>query len=194
MLQSANQVTLKNILESFLVNHNLLYNQISRLKSPITNFEIEEGPNKLSPQSERLRSHLKSHYSPQKLYIVTENIEGATSLDLSAITGTWVAVIKEKDPTGDVSKWFVDNGTKKGFLPSRCLKPLRNLQQGNQNQVESSQSSTSDLISLESPVKESKAKVDQSSSQSLWYMNFESKSSANYKDTVEQVKVSDIKM
>lgn len=190
--QSANQVSLKNILESFMVNHNLLYNQMSRLKasSSSTSLDIDEGPNKLSPQSERLKVLLKNKYPLQKLFIVIENIEGASPLDLSAIKGTWVAVIKEKDPTGDVSKWFVDNGAKQGFIQSRCLKALRTMQQGNQNSTDG-QNSTPDLISLESPVKESKLKTDRNSSQSNWYTNLESTSTnvnANYKNTVESGK------
>lgn len=181
------------------MNHHLLYNQISRLKSSssssTSNLEIEEGPNKLSPQSERLKNHLKNKYPLEKLYIVIENIEGASPLDLSAIRGTWIAVIKEKDPTGDITKWFVDNGAKQGFIPSRCVKSLRNMQQVNQNEAKN-QSSTFDLISLDSPVKESKLKMEQNSSQSYWYMNLEAKSnvSQNYKNTVESDKVSDIKM
>ena len=180
------------------MNHNLLYNQISRLKLPAVSTEVEEGPIKLSPQTERLRITLSNNYPVQKLYLVTENIMGATPLDLSAITGTWVAVIKEKDPTGETSRWFVDNGKTQGFIPSRCLKPLRHLQQRNENRAEISanRSPTPDLMSLDSPVKESTPKLETNSSQSLWYMNLskESKDSLVSQSVDEPIKVSDIKM
>ena len=68
-----------------------------------------------------------------KLYAVTESIVGETPFDISAIKGTWVAVIKEKDPSGDASKWFVDNGETKGFLQSCLLEPLSIEIQGNTN-------------------------------------------------------------
>ena len=35
--------------------------------------------------------------------------------------GDLVGVVQKKDPTGDVSRWFVDNGVSQGFVPARIL-------------------------------------------------------------------------
>jgi hypothetical protein len=34
-----------------------------------------------------------------------------------------VGVVKQKDPTGNIHRWFVDTGTVKGFVPSKILIP-----------------------------------------------------------------------
>ncbi len=32
-----------------------------------------------------------------------------------------MGVVKQKDPTGNIHRWYVDTGTVKGFVPSKIL-------------------------------------------------------------------------
>jgi hypothetical protein len=45
--------------------------------------------------------------------------------DLTVRPGDLVVVIKNKHPSGDQERWFVDNGLGKGFVPSSLLVAVR---------------------------------------------------------------------
>ena len=46
-------------------------------------------------------------------------------MELSVQAGDLVGVLQKKDPMGDVSRWYVDNGSDiDGFVPSRVLMPI----------------------------------------------------------------------
>ncbi|XP_012277640.1 dynamin-binding protein [Orussus abietinus] len=149
-------VTSQNILESFLVNHNLLWNQISRFNVTGINSKKEDSYSKWSIQNDRLRAVLRAKYPAEKLYIVTESVIGISPLDMGAGRGTLVAVIKKQDPMGTTTTWFVDNGVQQGFLSSQHLRPIQEREYGCPGtNEESSRSSTPDLMSLDSPEKQS---------------------------------------
>lgn len=63
------------------------------------------------------------HIRKQDIYMVTADHDPIDLFDLRARKGDLVVVIKKKDPTGLSSRWFVDNGKQKGFLPERFLQP-----------------------------------------------------------------------
>lgn len=156
ILQDVNQVTMEDILESFLVYHNLLYNQISRFSYGGTNTRIEEGSVNYCLQSKVHKEAIRSKYPPNKLYVVTRSVSGATPHDLSATKGTIVGVIKSQNPMGDTSKWFVDNGTMKGFLESQYLELSDESKLIEDNASAACTNIPMDLMSLDSPVKEAK--------------------------------------
>ncbi|KAK0082994.1 hypothetical protein PV325_009538 [Microctonus aethiopoides] len=160
--ESATQVTPEDIHQSFLVNHNLLWNQISRFNFAGVNPNVAEPTIDILPQSDEQRIILISKNSPDKLFIARENVISTSSLDLGITKGTVVAVIKRQDPAGDSSRWFVDNGTTKGFVPSNILDPFCQQFRGstqNNNDVVDSRTSTPDLMCLDSPVKEIKSNL-----------------------------------
>ncbi|XP_012147954.1 rho guanine nucleotide exchange factor 38 [Megachile rotundata] len=160
LCENSTQLTSQDILESFLVNHNLLWNQITRFGFAGSNPRIEETQSKWCPQSERQRTALRNKYSSDKLYVVTENVVSTSSLDMGAACGTLVAVIKKQDPMGDTSRWFVDNGVAQGFLPSKCLQlqQLPRTEPYNEITTTNKPNSTNmpDLICMDSPEKELK--------------------------------------
>ncbi|KAF7394043.1 hypothetical protein HZH68_010862 [Vespula germanica] len=177
------QVSLKDILESFLVNHNLLWNQIARFSFGGTNLRTEEEKEELCPQGEKERILLTKKYPRDKLYVLKENVTKTTSLDLGAVKGSLVAVIKNQDPMGDTTRWLIDNGTVKGFLPANKLTPLQQIQQPiKQASLESNTNrntnSMSDLISMVSPEKEAKP-LSESNLQSLLYLNIDEELNTN---------------
>ncbi|XP_043256259.1 dynamin-binding protein-like isoform X1 [Colletes gigas] len=155
--EASTQLSSQDILESFLVNHSLLWNQITRFAFAGSNPRIEEAE-PACPQSERQRMKLRNKYSSDKLYIVTDNIVSTTSLDMGAVRGTLVAVIKKQDPMGDTSRWFVDNGVTQGFLPAKMLHLQQQPQSTSSDEISAtnklSNTSMPDLICMDSPVKE----------------------------------------
>lgn len=176
-------MSLKDILESFLVNHNLLWNQIARFSFGGTNLRTEEEKEELCPQGEKERILLTKKYPRDKLYVLKENVTKTTSLDLGAVKGSLVAVIKNQDPMGDTTKWLIDNGTVKGFLPANKLTPLQQIQEPiKQASLESNTNrntnSMSDLISMVSPEKEVKP-LSESNLQSLLYLNIDEELNTN---------------
>ncbi|KAK2582160.1 hypothetical protein KPH14_004519 [Odynerus spinipes] len=182
LCESTSEVSLQDILESFLVNHNLLWNQITRFGFGGTNPRMEEEKAKWCPQSEKQRILLRKKYSRDKLYVVTENVTSTSSLDMGASKGTLVAVIKKQDPMGDTTRWFVDNGVTQGFLPAHRLTALPQMQQQSTSKQISVESRydipTPDLISMESPEKEVKSQSE-SSLQSLLYLNVNEELNSN---------------
>lgn len=145
-------------MESFLVNHNLLWNQITRFAFAGSNSRIEEAEPTCCPQSERQRITLKNKYPSNQLYIVTENVISTSSLDMGAARETLVAVIKKQDPMGDTSRWFVDNGVIQGFLPAKLLQPQQIPQIASSTETATTSKSYNspmpDLICMDSPEKE----------------------------------------
>ncbi|XP_046826765.1 dynamin-binding protein-like isoform X1 [Vespa crabro] len=178
------QVSLKDILESFLVNHNLLWNQIARFSFGGTNQRTEEEKEECCSQDEEERILLTKKYTRDKLYVLKENVTKTTSLDLGATKGSLVAVIKNQDPMGDITRWLVDNGTVKGFLPANKLTPLQQIQQpikeaaSMESNVNRNTDSMTDLISMISPEKEAKP-LSESNLQSLLYLNIDEELNTN---------------
>ncbi|KAK0162919.1 hypothetical protein PV327_006648 [Microctonus hyperodae] len=159
--ESATQVTPEDIHQSFLVNHNLLWNQISRFSFAGVNPNVTEPTIDILPQTNEQRIILISRYSPDTLFIARENVISTSSLDLGVAKGTVIAVIKRQDPAGDSSRWFVDDGTTQGFVPSNILDPFSQSRGStqNNNDVVDSRTSTPDLMCLDSPVKEIKSNL-----------------------------------
>ncbi|XP_034936280.1 dynamin-binding protein-like isoform X2 [Chelonus insularis] len=180
-----------DILQTFLINHNLLWNQISRFSFAGVNPKVEEAKVDMCLQSEKARIALRQRFRVEKLYVVQEDLISISDLDLGAAKGTIVGIIKTQDPMGDSSRWFVDNGTTQGFIPRHVLQPLAQLQSSSlvptiNNDVVDSRTNLPDLISLdspekitnidlislESPEKQSKT-IPSSLSQSSWYLNLD---------------------
>lgn len=150
------QLSLEDIYESYLVHHTLLYNQITRLSYGGTNTRVEKDSVDYCLQSEVHRKAVRQKYPPNKLYILTRSITGPTPHDLSATRGTLVGVIKTMDPMGDASRWFVDNGSMKGFIESQYLEISDEAKLIEESAAAVSVDSSVDLMSLDSPVKETK--------------------------------------
>ncbi|XP_031837461.1 rho guanine nucleotide exchange factor 38 isoform X2 [Nomia melanderi] len=162
LCETSTQLSSQDILESFLVNHSLLWNQITRFAFAGTNPRIDEAESTWCPQSEKQKVTLRNKYPNDKLYVVTENIVSTSSLDMGAARGTLVAVIKKQDPMGDTSRWFVDNGVAQGFLPAKMLQiqqvsQLRLSNETYSTATTSDDTSMTDLICMDSPVKEQKS-------------------------------------
>ncbi|XP_073932772.1 rho guanine nucleotide exchange factor 37 isoform X2 [Castor canadensis] len=75
----------------------------------------------LLPGSERQVEALLSKYGPGKLYQVTSNINGAGTLDLTLPRGQIVALLQNKDTKGNSSRWLVDTGGHRGYVPAGKL-------------------------------------------------------------------------
>ncbi|XP_007941790.2 rho guanine nucleotide exchange factor 37 [Orycteropus afer afer] len=76
----------------------------------------------LLPGAERQVQGLLSKYGPGKLYQVTSNISGTGTLDLTLPRGQIVALLQNKDTKGNSSRWLVDTGGQRGYLPAGKLK------------------------------------------------------------------------
>uniref|UniRef100_A0A2K6CHD6 Rho guanine nucleotide exchange factor 37 n=1 Tax=Macaca nemestrina TaxID=9545 RepID=A0A2K6CHD6_MACNE len=75
----------------------------------------------LLPGSERQAQALLSRYGPGKLYQVTSNISGTGTLDLTLPRGQIVALLQNKDTKGNSSRWLVDTGGHRGYVPAGKL-------------------------------------------------------------------------
>lgn len=75
----------------------------------------------LLPGAERQVQALLSRYGPGKLYQVTGNISGAGTLDLTLPRGQVVALLHNKDTKGNSSRWLVDTGGQRGYVPAGKL-------------------------------------------------------------------------
>ncbi|XP_066129065.1 rho guanine nucleotide exchange factor 37 isoform X1 [Saccopteryx bilineata] len=75
----------------------------------------------LLPGAERQVQALLSKYGPGKLYQVTSNISGAGTLDLTLPRGQIVALLQNKDTKGNSSRWLVDTGGHRGYVPAGKL-------------------------------------------------------------------------
>ncbi|XP_041365294.1 LOW QUALITY PROTEIN: dynamin-binding protein-like [Gigantopelta aegis] len=76
-----------------------------------------------SPQSDSQRVYLRQVYPADKLYRVSTTHKAADVMEMSLNEGHMVGLIKEQDPMGNKEKWFIDDGTIKGFFPKRLLVP-----------------------------------------------------------------------
>ncbi|XP_059773450.1 rho guanine nucleotide exchange factor 37 isoform X1 [Balaenoptera ricei] len=75
----------------------------------------------LLPGAEREVQALLSRYGPGKLYQVTSNISGSGTLDLTLPRGHIVALLQDKDTKGNSSRWLVDTGGHRGYVPAGKL-------------------------------------------------------------------------
>ncbi|NWI31199.1 ARH37 factor, partial [Sula dactylatra] len=77
----------------------------------------------LNPAEERKVLSLVSKHGPDKLYQVTSNIRGSKDLDLTLQRGQIVALLQSVDTKGNRSRWLVDAGGPRGFVPAGKLQP-----------------------------------------------------------------------
>ncbi|EFN85007.1 Dynamin-binding protein [Harpegnathos saltator] len=158
LCESLPHLSSQDVLESFLVNHNLVWNQIKRFTFAGTNPRVEdEGQAQVCVQSDRQRSLLKEKYTADKLYTVVDDVASTSALDVAAARGTLIAVIKKQDPMGDSSRWYVDTGVTQGFLPSQKLKLAQQSQPRDctaATSIAATRKSPPNLMSLDSPEKE----------------------------------------
>ncbi|XP_009959024.1 PREDICTED: rho guanine nucleotide exchange factor 37, partial [Leptosomus discolor] len=77
----------------------------------------------LNPAEERKVLSLVSKHGPEKLYQVTSNINGSKDLDLTLQRGQIVALLQSVDTKGNTSRWLVDAGGPRGFVPAGKLQP-----------------------------------------------------------------------
>ncbi|XP_036096760.1 rho guanine nucleotide exchange factor 37 isoform X2 [Molossus molossus] len=77
----------------------------------------------LLPGAEHQLQALLSRYGPGKLYQVTSSISGAGTLDLTLLRGQIVALLQNKDTKGNSSRWLVDTGGHRGYVPAGKLEP-----------------------------------------------------------------------
>ncbi|XP_069892480.1 rho guanine nucleotide exchange factor 37 isoform X4 [Dipodomys merriami] len=77
----------------------------------------------LVPGSERQVQALMNRYGLGKLYQVTSNVSGAGTLDLTLPRGQIVALLQNKDTKGNSSRWLVDTGGHRGYVPAGTLQP-----------------------------------------------------------------------
>ncbi|KFR11644.1 Rho guanine nucleotide exchange factor 37, partial [Opisthocomus hoazin] len=78
----------------------------------------------LNPAEERKVLSLVSKHGPDKLYQVTSNISGSKDLDLTLQRGQIVALLQSVDTKGNTSRWLVDAGGPRGFVPAGKLQPF----------------------------------------------------------------------
>ncbi|KAL9836169.1 LOW QUALITY PROTEIN: rho guanine nucleotide exchange factor 37 [Geothlypis trichas] len=81
------------------------------------------GTQPLTPAEERKVLSLVSKHGPDKLYQVTSNISGSRELDLTLLRGQIVALLQSSDTKGNTSRWLVDAGGPRGFVPAAKLRP-----------------------------------------------------------------------
>ena len=78
----------------------------------------------LTPQTASTRTRLRAKYASAKLFQAKQIYISQKALEICVQPGDLVGVVQKKDPMGDVTRWYVDNGIKQGFLPSRVLMPI----------------------------------------------------------------------
>ncbi|XP_057890966.1 rho guanine nucleotide exchange factor 37 isoform X2 [Melospiza georgiana] len=86
------------------------------------------GTQALTPAEERKVLSLVSKHGPDKLYQVTSNISGSRELDLTLLRGQIVALLQSSDTKGNTSRWLVDAGGPRGFVPAAKLRPYSPVQ------------------------------------------------------------------
>ena len=57
-------------------------------------------------------------------YQATDNFVPTNQFEIGVSTGDLLGIIQQKDPMGDRSRWFCDNGVSQGFVPASLLAPL----------------------------------------------------------------------
>ncbi|XP_051019357.1 rho guanine nucleotide exchange factor 37 [Acomys russatus] len=75
----------------------------------------------LLPGTEHQMQALLAKYGPEKLYQVKSNINRAGTLDLTLPRGQIVALLQNKDTKGNNSRWLVDTGGHRGYVPAGKL-------------------------------------------------------------------------
>ena len=66
-------------------------------------------------------------FSPLDNYLMvqaTDNFVPTNQFEIGVSTGDLLGIIQQKDPMGDRSRWFCDNGVSQGFVPASLLAPL----------------------------------------------------------------------
>lgn len=81
----------------------------------------------LLPGSEYQLQALLTRYGPGKLYQVTSDINGTGTLDLTLPRGQIVALLQSKDTKGNSSRWLVDTGGHRGYVPAGKLQLYRHI-------------------------------------------------------------------
>ncbi|KMQ96659.1 dynamin-binding protein [Lasius niger] len=192
LCETSPHLSSQDVLESFLVNHNLIWNQITRFAFAGTNPRIDEVQSQLCEQTEQQRFLLREKYTVDKLYVMIEDVVSGSTLDVSAARGTLIAVIKKQDPMGNAARWYVDTGVTQGFLPSQKLRPVQRQNQHHDQPdivaIERKSTSPPNLMSLDSPEREIK-KASPSHLQDLLSLEEESKINHNYCNMSEMPKV-----
>ncbi|XP_055980567.1 rho guanine nucleotide exchange factor 37 [Sorex fumeus] len=100
----------------------------NQLRSFQENFEKVLPPatiQPLPPGTERLMQALLSRYGPGKLYQLTGNVSGTGPMDLTLLQGQVVALLQNRDTKGNSSRWLVDTGGHRGYVPARKLEPYQ---------------------------------------------------------------------
>ena len=77
-----------------------------------------------TPQAAGQRTFLRGRYAATKLYQATDNFVPTNQFEIGVSTGDLLGIIQQKDPMGDRSRWFCDNGVSQGFVPASLLAPL----------------------------------------------------------------------
>ncbi|EZA54401.1 hypothetical protein DMN91_001710 [Ooceraea biroi] len=163
LCEASPHLSSQDVLESFLVNHNLVWNQLTRFAFVGTNPRTEESQSQPCTQTGEQKSSLRRKYTEDKLYVVIEDVASTSALDVTAARDTLIAVIKKQDPMGDTTRWYVDTGATQGFLPSQKLRPAQRQNQHHDQPASESasvaggkSSSPPNLMSLDSPEREVK--------------------------------------
>uniref|UniRef100_A0A915HUK1 Endophilin-A n=1 Tax=Romanomermis culicivorax TaxID=13658 RepID=A0A915HUK1_ROMCU len=73
-------------------------------------------------QTNNQKKALIAKYQMNKIFKAKSAYKPIKEMDLSLDLDDIVAVIINKDPTGDSQRWFVDNGVNKGFVPQANLR------------------------------------------------------------------------
>lgn len=191
--QTSPHLSSQDVLESFLVSHDSIWNQVTRFAFAGTNPRTGESQSRVCKQTEEQRSSLREKYTADKLYVVVEDIASTSALDVDAARGTLIGVIKKQDPMGNTARWYVDTGVTQGFLPSQKLRPVQRQNQHHDQTTdvtaaERKSSSPPNLMSLDSPEKEIK-KVSSSHLQDLLSLEQETKVNHTYSNVLEASKV-----
>ena len=77
-----------------------------------------------TPQAAGQRTFLRGRYAATKLYQAADNFVPTNQFEIGVSTGDLLGIIQQKDPMGDRSRWFCDNGVSQGFVPASLLAPL----------------------------------------------------------------------
>jgi hypothetical protein len=80
--------------------------------------------NPQTPQAAGQRTFLRGRYAATKLYQATASYSPSNQFEIGVTTGDLLGIIQQKDPMGDRSRWFCDNGVSQGFVPAGMLAPL----------------------------------------------------------------------
>lgn len=131
-----------NVMESFNISHTAALDHISMLSfiprgfnPKMDGFRLDRksgarqsfdlskpAPTVQSPsQSDSQRAYLRQTYGSENLYRVTQTTPAHDIMDMAVTQGTLLGVIKDRDPMGGRSRWFVDDGVNKGFVQSSVL-------------------------------------------------------------------------